>query len=212
MQIFLISLIAFLMGLAILVYGYRIFLVLLPVWGFFAGFWLGADVTSLILGSGFLGSVTGWVVGFILGLLFAILSYLFYGIAIAIQAAVIGYSVGNGLVTAFLGLGIVAVLIGVLFAVVVLVLAFAFNLQKYVVIAITSLFGANALLISILLLLNRVSLQDLQSTGTSIIPMANDSWLWLLVWLVVAGVGIWTQLRTNRTYEFRREIYMEGWG
>ena len=212
MQILFISLIVFLLGLAMLVYGYRIFLVLLPVWGFFAGFWLGADVTSLVLGSGFLGSVTGWVVGFVLGLVFAIFSYMFYGVAIAVQAAIIGYGIGNGLIAAFLGPGIISALVGVLFAVIVLVLTFVFNLQKYVVITITSLLGSNATLLSALLLFGRVTLQNFQSSGTSIIPIVKDSWFWLLVWLILTGVGVWSQMRVNRTYEFQRETYMEGWG
>lgn len=212
MQIIFISLVMFLMGLAILVYGYRIFMVMLPVWGFFAGFWLGADIMSLVLGSGFLGSITGWVAGFVLGLIFAVSSYLFYGIAVAIQAAIIGYGIGSGLLAAFLGPGLFAALAGVVTAILVLILTFAFNLQKYVVIVITSILGSNAALLSVLLLLGRITLQSLQSHGTSIIPLIRDSWLWLLLWLVLTGVGIWSQMRANRTYEFHREIYMEGWG
>jgi len=212
MQIIFISLIVFLLGLALLVYGYRIFLVLLPVWGFFAGFWLGADITSLVLGSGFLGSITGWVAGFVIGLIFAVSSYLFYGIAVAIQAAIIGYGIGSGLLAALLGTGLFAVLAGVVTAVLVLILTFAFNLQKYVVIVITSILGSNGALLSVLLLLGRITLQSLQSHGTSIIPLIRDSWLWLLLWLVLTGVGVWSQMRANRTYEFHREIYMEGWG
>jgi len=212
MQIVFISLIVFLLGLGMLVYGYRIFLVMLPIWGFFAGFWLGADVTSLVFGSGFLGSVTGWVVGFVLGLIFAISSYLFYGIAVAIQAAIIGYGIGSGLLAAFLGPGLFAALSGVVFAVAVLVLTLVFNLQKYVVIVITSILGSNAALISVLLLFGRISLQSLRASGTPIIPIVQDSWMWLLLWLLLAGFGVWSQMRANRTYEFRREIYMEGWG
>lgn len=212
MQILFISLIVFLLGLAMMVYGYRIFLVLLPVFGFFAGFWLGADITSLVLGSGFLGSVAGWVAGFILGLAFAMFSYLFYGFAVAVQAAIIGYGIGNGLIAAFLGPGMISTLIGVLLALGILVLAFAFNLQKYVVIIITSILGSNAALLSVLLLFGRITLQSLQSSGTTIIPIVRDSWLWLLVWLVLAGAGVWSQIRANREYVFQSEYYMEGWG
>lgn len=212
MQIIFMSLILVLLGVVMSIYGYRIFLVMLPIWGFFAGFWLGADVTSLILGSGFLGSVTSWVVGFVVGLVFAAFSYMYYGVAVAFQAAVIGYGIGNGLVAAFLGPGIVAALVGMVFAIIVLVLTFAFDLQKYVVIAITSILGSNAVLLSVLLLLGRVTLQSLQFSGTTIIPIVKDSWLWLLAWLVLAGAGIWGQIRANSSYEFQRETYLEGWG
>ena len=70
---------AAIIGIGFLLWGYRIFLVMLPIWGFFAGFWLGAGGISLFLGQGFLATVTGWVVGFALGVIGAVLSYLFYG-------------------------------------------------------------------------------------------------------------------------------------
>jgi len=212
MQIIFISIIVFLLGLAMLVYGYRIFLVLLPVFGFFAGFWLGADITSLFLGTGFLGSIAGWVAGFILGLIFAFFSYMFFKFAIGVQAMIITYSIVTGLFGAFFEPGILSTATGVTFAVIVMILTFALNLQRYVVIVITSIVGSNAILLSALLLFGRVTLQELQTSGTSIIPIVRDSWLWLLVWLVLAGVGVWGQVRANRTYEFLPETYMEGWG
>ena len=212
MQIIFISLIVFLLGLAMMIYGYRIFLVLLPVFGFFAGFWLGADITSLVLGIGFLGTIAGWVAGFVLGLIFAFFSYMFFKFAIGVQAMIITYGIITGLFGAFLESGILSASIGVALALVVLFLTFAFNLQKIVVIVITSIVGSNAILLSGLLLFGRVTLQSLQASGTSIIPIVRDSWLWLLVWLVLAGAGVWGQVRANRTYEFLPETYMEGWG
>jgi len=211
-QIIFISLIVFLLGLAMMIYGYRIFLVLLPVFGFFAGFWLGADITSLVLGIGFLGTIAGWVAGFVLGLIFAFFSYMFFKFAIGVQAMIITYGIITGLFGAFLESGILSASIGVALALVVLFLTFAFNLQKIIVIVITSIVGSNAILLSGLLLFGRVTLQNLQASGSSIIPIVRDSWLWLLVWLVLAGAGVWGQVRANRTYEFLPETYMEGWG
>ena len=212
MQIILISLIVFLLGFAMTIYGYRIFLVLLPVFGFFAGFWLGADITSLFLGNGFLGSIAGWVAGFVLGLIFAFFSYMFFKFAIGVQAMIITYSIITGLFGAFFEPGILSTSIGIAFALVVIILTFALNLQRYVVIVITSIVGSNAILLSALLLFGRVTLQELQSSGTSIIPIVRDSWLWLLVWLVLTGIGVWSQVLTNRTYEFLPDTYIEGWG
>jgi len=202
----------FLLGLAMLVYGYRLFLVMLPIWGFFMGLWLGADTTSLILGTGFLGTVTGWVVGFTLGLILAVLSYLFYGFAVALQAALIGYSLSAGVMSAVIGPGILAAITGLVFAVIVMILTFAFNLQKYIVIVITSLLGANTVLLSFLVFFGRISLQDLASSGSAILLILQESWLWLLFILVIAGAGIWSQIRANRKYKFQREYYVEGWG
>ncbi|MCB0039176.1 MAG: hypothetical protein KDE23_05810, partial [Caldilinea sp.] len=85
------ALFALILGAAFCLWGYRIFLVLLPVWGFFAGFWLGAHSITLLLGEGFLATTTGWIVGFVVGILLALFSYLFYALAVAIIAGIAGY-------------------------------------------------------------------------------------------------------------------------
>ena len=69
-------------GLAFAFWGFRVFLILLPIWGFFAGFIFGANGVDYLLGDGFLATTTGWVVGFLLGLLFAVLSYLYSWVAV----------------------------------------------------------------------------------------------------------------------------------
>jgi hypothetical protein len=61
-------------GLAFAFWGFRVFLILLPIWGFFAGFLLGAQGMTYLFGDAFLATTLGWVVGFLLGLLFAVLS------------------------------------------------------------------------------------------------------------------------------------------
>jgi hypothetical protein len=134
-----------LLGLAFCFLGYHIFLVLLPVWGFFAGFWLGAQTIALIVGTGFLATVTGWVVGVIAGLILAVLSYLFFIVGVAIVAAAIGAAIGTGLMAA-LGFdsGLLVTLVGLVSAVVLAVLTLRYSIQKYVIIAITALAGARA--------------------------------------------------------------------
>lgn len=84
------ALLVALMGAVVLLFGYREFRIMLHIWGFFAGFWSGALVMTALFGDGFLATTTGWVVGFIASLVFAVLSYLFYTLAIAILAAVLG--------------------------------------------------------------------------------------------------------------------------
>ena len=78
----LIGALAIAVGLAFAFYGFRVFLILLPIWGFFAGFLLGANAMTAIFGDGFLIEVTSWVIGFLVGLLFAVLSYLYYWVAV----------------------------------------------------------------------------------------------------------------------------------
>ena len=59
------GLIALLFGMMVCFAGYRLFLILLPIWGFFFGFGLGAQAIQAIFGQQFLAEVTSWIVGFI---------------------------------------------------------------------------------------------------------------------------------------------------
>jgi hypothetical protein len=201
------------LGAALCFVGYRIFLVLLPIIGFFAGFWLGAEVVSIIFGTGFLATVTAWIVGFLAGLVVAVLSYLFYLLGVALVAAAIGAALGSGFMAA-LGFdpGFLTAIVDLAAAIVAAILTLVWNLQKYVIIALTAIGGANALLLSVLLLIGKVSLESLRTAGTSIKPILQDSWFWLIVWLVVAIVGIVVQIRLNRDYTFTPDRYIEGWG
>ncbi len=208
-----VALFSLLLGLAFCFVGYRFFLVMLPIWGFFAGFWLGAEVTTLLFGAGFLATTTSWVIGFVAGLLGAVLSYLFFIIGVALVAAGFGWALGAGFMTA-LGFdpGFLVTIVAVVAAIVLVLLTLALNLQKYVIIAMTAIGGANAIVLSALLVLGRVSLESLRIAGNSIGPVLQDSWFWLIVWLVLAIAGIVVQIQTNRSYEFSREQYVEAWG
>lgn len=212
LQVLFAALVAALLGLAFCFMGYRLFLVMLPIWGFFAGFWLGAEGVSLIFGTGFLATVTGWVVGFVAGLIGALLSYLYFIVGVALVAASVGAALGSGLMAAAgFDSGFLAATVAISSGFVVAVLTLLLNLQKYVIIALTALGGANAILLAILLLLGRVSLESVQRAGTAIGPILQDSWFWLLVWLAVAVAGIVVQIRANRTYTFTKTMYVEGW-
>ena len=207
------ALIAIALGVAFCIWGYRLFLVMLPIWGFFAGFWVGAQAIALLFGDGFLATLLGWGAGFFGGLLFAVLSYLFYMVGVAVIAAGFGAALASGLLSAFgLGDGFLGTIIIVAVAVILALLVLIFNVQKYVIIAITSLGGANLVVAGVLLFLGRITLESLAEAGSTIRPIVQDSWLWLIVWLVIAGVGIVGQLRTSRDFVFNKERYAEGWG
>src|SRR5512143_1333746 len=122
------GMIALLFGLVLAFAGYRLFLVLLPIWGFFFGFGFGAQMIMAISpNDAFLATVTSWVVGFIVAAIFAVLAYLFYIFAVALISFSLGYSATIGVLTA-IGLPLaggliawlIAVVVGVILAVVVL--------------------------------------------------------------------------------------------
>ena len=81
-QALLVGIVAIAIGAAMMLLGYRLALILLPIWGFFAGFIFGAQVLQEFFGDGFLATTASWVVGVVVGLLFAVLSYLFWYVAV----------------------------------------------------------------------------------------------------------------------------------
>lgn len=199
-EVLCVSVVALLIGLTLLFAGYRLFLVLLPVWGFFAGFFIGASALAWLFGEGFLATVAGWILGFVVGMVFAVLSYLFYMIGVALISGAIGYGLGSGLVfLIFEDAQLIAFIVGLVVAVVVAVLVLVLNVQKWVIVFLTAFGGASALFTSAALLFNQVEIADLGSNPVR--PLWDQSPFWFIVWLVVALIGIVAQFSTARGYE-----------
>ena len=198
------TLIALFLGLIICFSGYRLFLILLPIWGFFFGFALGAETLQLLFGVGFLATITSWVVGFVVGAIFAVLSYLFYAFAIAVIAGSLGYALGAGLMQLInLDWNWLVWLVGIVVAVIAIIVTFRFNLQKYVIIVTTSLGGAGIVVGT--LTFGVVGMSIAQFFDNPIQAVIGESWLWALFFLVLAGLGIAGQIYANRAYEI--EVY-----
>lgn len=211
MQVIFAALVSFIAGLGLLLYGYRMKKFLLPVWGFIAGFWLGANLTAQILGTGFLATVTGWIAGLAAGSGLALLSHHLHDLRYGIISAVIGYAVGSGVLTAVgLGPGIFSILAGLALALAVVGLYFRLNVKRIVAMAMTSVAGANAILLAFLLITGRVQLASLESTGNPVQPVLHDSWFWPVVWLALALIGFIYQDRADRTVHVTRGSYTSG--
>ncbi len=208
-----ISIFTLLLGLAFCLVGYRLFLVFLPIWGFFAGFYIGAFGASTLFGGGFLADITGLVIGIVIGLITGILSYLFYLAGVVIIAGVIGWIAGTGLMAA-LGFepGMAVALVGLVFAVALIILTLILNLQKYAIISISAILGADLLVLSGLLLFDRVSVEQLQAGSNLVQPILESTWFAWLAWAILAITGIFVQVRANRTFVFTRNHYVEAWG
>ena len=199
-QIFCATLIALVFGVAVAFRGYRFFLVLLPILGFVIGFTLGAQTLQAIFDVGFLTTVTSWVVGFLVGLLFGVLSYLFYFVGVALLSFGLGYAIGAGVMGLIgLDLGLVSWLVGMVAGVALALVVIFFNVQKWVIVAITSFFGSAAIIGSLMLVLGRISIEDLgtNAVGTAI----EDSFLWLLFYMIIAVLGIASQIGIDQTVE-----------
>ena len=59
--------------------------IVLPIWGFFAGFTFGAGLVAEMADERFLGTVIGWVLGLVFGVIFALLAYFFYALAVILM-------------------------------------------------------------------------------------------------------------------------------
>jgi hypothetical protein len=196
------ALIALVFGLLVVFGGYRLFLVLLPIWGFFAGFLVGAQTIHFLIGDAFLGTITGWVVGFFIGLLFAVLSYLFYIVAVAVISFTAGYAASIAVLQwlfNFEDTGFLVWLIGVVVGVVLTLVVIRFNWQKYAIIIITAFGGTSAIIYTLLATFYGVGVVSL--TNNPVALAVDNSWLWFIFFVVVAGTGIYFQLVANRSFE-----------
>lgn len=192
------GLLGLLFGTALAFAGYRLFLFLLPVWGFVFGLGLGAQTIQALFGVEFLATVTSWVVGFVVGAIFAALAYFFYLFAVAMIGGALGYAVAVGLLT-WIGLnfGFVVWLIGIFAAVAMAFVTIRFNLQKWVVIAATSILGAATIFGTIMLMFN--PLANLLANPLKL--MLQTSPFLFIMFLLVAGLGIFVQVTTTKEIE-----------
>lgn len=193
LQIVLVSLLALLLGLALCFAGYRLFVILLPLWSFFAGFLVTAQVIQELFGGGFLATVGSWVFGFVVGGLCALAAYFVYYAAVVVLAVSAGYELGVGILS---GLGVSAgfllFLAGLVVAVAATVAVIVLNLPKVFIVALTAEVGASLILTGIFLALGRVSLEALQWSLVG--DVIRASWFWSLIFLVIWAAGVAVQL------------------
>jgi hypothetical protein len=196
----LIGLLLFVVGAAFCFAGYRFFRILIAIWGFFAGFNLGASGMAALFGQHFLGTVTGWVLGIVVGVVIALLAYFLYYLAIAVLGASVGYAIGSGLMGA-LGLnnpGFLSVLVGVVLAVLLTILVLALNLPKLLIMVFTAIGGAATIVAGFLLLFGQIHTAALQNGFDA--AAIRASWIWSLIVIVLAVVGFVVQWRTMQEY------------
>ena len=197
---FFLGLIWILIGLAALLAGYRFFRVLLPIFGFLAGFVIGAQAVATIFNEGFLASLLGILAGVGLGLLLAFISYIWWWLGVIIAIGAMGYAVGYGLLPLIgIDLELVNVLIGLLFGIVVGAVAAIFQLPRLLIIFASSVWGAATAIVGLLMVLGQVSSDDLGYGGID--QFVNFEWFWLAAWVALAAVGVVIQLTTSEEYD-----------
>jgi len=181
--------------------------IVLPIWGFFAGFAFGAGLFAELADERFLGTVLGWVTGLIFALIFAVFAYLYYAVAVILAMAAFGFAIGSGLIVA---LGIdwnwIAVLVGLVFGAVLGLVSVVGNLPMIVLAVVSSLAGAVSVVAGLMLLLGTLDSEDF--TEGTFIDAVQASWGWYLLLLALALVGIVAQTRQRVTM---RRTVRETW-
>lgn len=194
-----------LLGVTLLFAGYRLARFLIPLWGFFVGFMLGAAGVSDAMNNAFLGTTMGFVVGLAIGLLFALLSYFFYSLAIILFLATLGYWLGTSIVHMFgINNGFLAGAVGIALGAVVGVIALFTNAPKYVLIFASSVAGSVTLAGGVMVLLNKIEVDSYSYAQAS--SAVGSSWIWSVIVIVLSVIGIAFQVKSNAAYN------MEQWG
>jgi Ni,Fe-hydrogenase I cytochrome b subunit len=190
-----------LFGLALAFAGYRLFLLLLPIWGFFFGFGLGAQtIMALSPNDAFLATVTSWVVGFIVAAVFAVLAYLFYVAAVAIVSYSLGYAVAVGLLSLIgMQFGFIVWLVGLVAGIALAFVVLRFNIQKLVLEIATAFLGAGVIVGVFLALFG--GLPTSQLIQNPVAAALKNSPLWMIVFIVVGAMGLIAQIQNNRSFE-----------
>ena len=203
----LLGVLAIVAGGAMLLAGQFVLRLLIPIWGFFAGFAFGAGLVAGLADERFLGTVLGWVLGLVFAVVFAVIAYLYYYIAITLAMAAFGFAIGSGLVVA---LGIdwnwVAVLVGTVVGVIVGILSIVVDMPVIVLIVFSSLAGAVGVVGGLMLLVG--SLNSADFTKGDFTDTVENGWAWSLLLLALALVGILNQVRQQVV--LRRTIH-EAW-
>lgn len=179
--------------------GYRLFLVLLPFWGFVFGFVLGAQTVQALIGDGMFATATSWIVGFVVALIFAILSYLFYAFAVAIIAGSLGYGLGVGLMGLIgINFSLLVWLVGIIAAVALIFLTIRFSLAKVVIIAATAI-GGSAMAIGTLAL-GPSGIQVSTALNNTAQAVLNAGFIWALLFILMAAAGFVVQWQANKSW------------
>ena len=159
---------------------------MIPIWGFFAGFMLGAGATSFFDDSEFLSTVLGWILGFFIGLLFALIAYLFYEIAVVLAFAAIGFTFGSGLMTALnIDWDWFVILIGVAVGILFGIFAVVAELPMVVLVVFSTIAGALAMTAGLMLVFNALDTEDF--SNAAIVDLIDDDWWW---WVIAFALAI----------------------
>jgi hypothetical protein len=204
------GLLAIIAGGAMLVAGQFVLRLVIPIWGFFAGFAFGAGIVAGFSDEHFLGTVLGWVLGLVFALIFAVLAYLYYYVAIVLAMGAAGFAIGSGIVVA---IGIdwnwVAVLVGLAVGLVVGLVSVLTNIPMIALVVIGSIAGAVGVTGGLMLLVGSLNSSDFSRGDFSDTVSNSFGWSLLLVVLAIAGIVFQARQRVLMRQSIHEVWYAE---
>lgn len=192
--------------------GYLAMRGIIPIWGGFAGFFLGAGVVASFTGEGFLATTLAWIVGLGVALLFALLAYLYYEVSVVLAMSAIGFALGTGFM-AVIGVtwSWLILLVGVGVGVLLAILAIVADIPTGLLTLLTALAGSTAIVAGILLVTGTIEVSELGTGATT--ARIGDDWWWYVIYLGLAIAGIISQIKsTARLRASLRESWQEAGG
>ncbi|MFP5489074.1 MAG: DUF4203 domain-containing protein, partial [Acidimicrobiia bacterium] len=186
--------------------GYLAMRLMITLWGALAGFALGASIGAD--DGGVLSGALSWILAIVIGLVFALVAYLYYEVSVAIAMGSIGFTLGASVLVA---LGVtwnwVIVLVGLALGVVLAIVAIVGDLPGIILVVLSALAGASAIVAGIMLLTDVLDTEQITRSG-ALTEELNDDWYWYVIWAVAAAAGLLVQMRTR---EREMETMRQAW-
>jgi hypothetical protein len=165
--------------------GYLAMRLIIPVWGAFAGFALGAGLVAYFTDEGFLSTLVGWLVGLAVGVVFALIAYLYYAISVLIAMASIGFTLGaSAMVALDVTWSWVVILVGVLLGALLAFLAIVADLPTALLVVLSAVAGAIAMTAGVMLIVGALETDDF--TAAAATERIKDDWWWYAVMIALA--------------------------
>lgn len=212
MQDWVLGLLAIAVGALFCFRGFMTMRVVIPIWGAFTGFVLGAGLVDAATDDGFLGSALSWFAGFGLAVVFGAIAYIYYEITVMIAMGAIGFSLGT---SAMVALGVswswLIILIGVAAGTALAFAAIVGDLPAVLLVVLTALGGASITVFGTMLVGGVIDTADFESVTAT--EQLDDDWWWYAMYVVLAVVGIVAQFRhADRMAATMRETWAEAGG
>ncbi|MFT4108730.1 DUF4203 domain-containing protein [Propionicimonas sp.] len=194
------------LGLVFCFLGYPAARVVLALWGALVGFAAGLLLQALLLQSfadNALSRLPWWVYSLVLALVLAWLAFAFYAVAVLISMGAVGWGLGQLISSALHTPGWVAFSMGLVVAAGLVMVGWALNLPKVLLIVLTALVGAGAVLDGVQVIL-----------GSRLDWFSPDLWrtdftahfAWTIAYVVLVILGMIVQFR-QRSDDNLRDAY-----